>query len=132
MADHTDHTAAKTSTGYFGGPRANAGVVFIGASAYSCSTLLRLTLGAHPSIFYAGETNKIQYFGDRSAPLKKRVCRVRGPDCVVWGDLRVESGQDLYGYSRGAPGARSCSTRPRGSSGSNTRSQRFAGRSRFI
>lgn len=91
-----EYTIPKKLAGYFGDQRANAGVVFIGAAPYSGSTLLGLALGVHPSIFYAGETNKIQYIGDRSAPLKKRVCRVCGSDCVVWGDLRVESGQDLY------------------------------------
>lgn len=91
-----DHTVAKTSTNYVRGPRANAGVVFTGTAGHSGSTLLGLMLGAHPSIFHAGEADTTQYFGDQSVPLKKRVCRVCGPGCVVWGDLRVEPGQDLY------------------------------------
>jgi hypothetical protein len=91
-----DHIRARTSTSYFGGPRANSGVVFIGAAAHSGSTLLGFMLGSHPSIFHAGEANKTQYFADQSVPLKKRVCKVCGTDCVVWENLRVEPGQDLY------------------------------------
>lgn len=91
-----EYIAPKPSAGYSGGLRANAGVVFIGTAGHSGSTLLGLALGAHPSIFYAGEADTTQYFGDQSVPLKKRVCRVCGPECVVWGDLRVEPGQDLY------------------------------------
>ncbi|MGH3548602.1 MAG: sulfotransferase family protein [Pseudonocardiaceae bacterium] len=74
----------------------NTGVVFMGAAWYSGSTLLGVMLGAHPSIFYAGEAKKTWYFGDPDAPLKKRVCRLCGPDCVVWRDLRVAHGEDLY------------------------------------
>lgn len=84
------------STEYPSSHRMNTGVVFIGASWYSGSTLLGLMLGADSSIFYAGETNKFELFDNPSAPLKKRVCRLCGPGCLVWGDLRVESGEDLY------------------------------------
>jgi Sulfotransferase family len=76
--------------------RVNAGVIFIGAAAHSGSTLLGVMLGAHPLIFYAGEARKSRYFGDPSKPLKKRVCRLCGPGCVVWDDLSVEHGEDLY------------------------------------
>lgn len=76
--------------------RVNAGVVFTGATWYSGSTLLGLMLGAHSSIFFAGEANNTALFGDPSAPLKKRVCRLCGSGCTVWGDLRVECGKDLY------------------------------------
>jgi hypothetical protein len=78
------------------GQRVNTGVVFMGAAWYSGSTLLGVMLGAHPLIFYAGEANHTLGFGDPSAPLGKRGCRLCGPGCVVWGNLRVESGQDLY------------------------------------
>lgn len=68
----------------------------MGAAWHSGSTLLGIILGTHPSIFYAGEANKTLAFGYPSAPLEKRVCRLCGPGCVVWGDLRVEPGEDLY------------------------------------
>jgi hypothetical protein len=81
------------STGY---SRANTAVVFMSAARYSGSTLLGVMLGAHPSIFYAGEANKIWHFSDPSAPLKNRVCKLCGPGCAVWGDLRVDNDEDLY------------------------------------
>lgn len=76
--------------------RANVQVVFTGAAWYSGSTLLGLMLGAHPSIFYAGETNKTRTLNDPSAPLKRRVCRACGPGCAVWDGLRLADGEDLY------------------------------------
>ena len=76
--------------------RANAQVVFLGAAWYSGSTLLGLMLGAHPAIFYAGETNKTRTLNDPSAPLKRRVCRACGPGCEIWDGLRVAEGEDLY------------------------------------
>ncbi|MGH8899325.1 MAG: sulfotransferase family protein [Egibacteraceae bacterium] len=78
------------------GHRANAGVVFIGSAAHSGATLLGVMLGAHPSILYAGEAGKSLLLGNPSWPLKMRVCRLCGPDCVVWGNLRVTGGEDLY------------------------------------
>jgi hypothetical protein len=84
------------STGCRPAPRANTAVAFMSAARYSGSTLLGMMLGAHPSIFYAGEANKVWNFGDPNAPLKNRVCKLCGPDCSVWGDLRVDNGEDLY------------------------------------
>lgn len=84
------------STGHFRAPRANTAAVFMSAARYSGSTLLGMILGAHPSIFYAGEATKIWHFGDPSAPLKNRVCKLCGPGCTVWGNLRVDNGEDLY------------------------------------
>lgn len=78
------------------GHRVNAGVVFIGAAGHSGSTLLGLMLGTHPSIFYAGEAKKSMFFGDPNTPLRKRACKLCGPGCVVWGDLRMTNGEDLY------------------------------------
>lgn len=92
----TDQTTNEISAGCSFGQRVNTGVVFMGAAWYSGSTLLGVMLGAHPLIFYAGEANKTRFFGDPSAPLKKRVCRLCGSSCMVWGDLRVEPGEDLY------------------------------------
>jgi hypothetical protein len=76
--------------------RVNASVVFIGGAAHSGSTLLGLMFGVHPSILYAGEASKSLLLGNSSWPLKMRVCRLCGPDCAVWGNLRVSSGEDLY------------------------------------
>ncbi|MGH3600261.1 MAG: sulfotransferase family protein [Pseudonocardiaceae bacterium] len=92
----TDHTANEISAGYPAGQRANTGVVFIGAAWFSGSTLLGVMLGAHPSIFYAGEAKKTAFFSDPDVVLKKRVCRLCGPGCAVWGDLRLEPGEDMY------------------------------------
>jgi hypothetical protein len=78
------------------GRRANKRIVFIGAVGYSGSTLLGVMLGAHPLIFYAGEARKASYFDDPDAPIKDRVCRLCGPGCPVWGELRVAPGEDLY------------------------------------
>jgi len=74
----------------------NRGVVFVGAAWFSGSTLLGVMLGAHPSIFYAGEATKTRSFGDPTEPLKRRVCRVCGPDCPIWRDLPADSDADLY------------------------------------
>jgi hypothetical protein len=85
-----------TAAGPSAGRRANAQVVFIAAAWFSGSTLLGVMLGAHPSIFYAGEANKTRTLGDMTAPLKKRVCRICGPGCPVWQNLEVNGAQDLY------------------------------------
>lgn len=76
--------------------RANERAVFMGGAGRSGSTLLGLMLGAHPSIFYAGEAAKSLLLGDPSKPFNKRVCKLCGPGCAVWGDLQVASGEDLY------------------------------------
>ncbi|GAB4212206.1 MAG: hypothetical protein OHK0013_34720 [Sandaracinaceae bacterium] len=76
--------------------RANREVCFIGGAGHSGSTLLGLVLGAHPAIFYAGEARKSVFLGDLDKPLKKRVCKLCGPDCPVWGTLRPSAETDLY------------------------------------
>jgi Sulfotransferase family len=91
-----DKSADIASAEYLIGRRVNKRVVFIGAAWYSGSTLLGVMLGAHPSIFYAGEAKKTWYFNNPRAPLKKRVCRLCGPNCPVWRDLTVKEGEDLY------------------------------------
>jgi hypothetical protein len=68
----------------------------MGAASYSGSTLLGLMLGAHPSIFFAGEALVVRHFDNPSKSLERRACRLCGPGCSVWGDLRWEFGQDLY------------------------------------
>lgn len=67
---------------------------FIGGAGHSGSTLLGLALGAHPSVFYAGEARKSLFLGDERKPLRKRTCKVCGPDCRVWSDLELDA--DLY------------------------------------
>ena len=93
---NVDRAINTLSAGCSPGQRVNTGVLFMGAAWFSGSTLLGVMLGAHPSIFYAGEAKKTSYFGNPNAPLKKRACRLCGPSCVVWKNLRMEHGQDLY------------------------------------
>lgn len=71
-------------------------VVFIGGAGHSGSTLLGLMVGASPSVFYAGEARKSLFLGDETKPLKKRVCKLCGPSCRVWGDLDIPGDVDLY------------------------------------
>lgn len=71
-------------------------VVFIGGAGHSGSTLLGLMLGAHRDVFYAGEARKSLFLGDERKPLKKRVCKLCGPSCPIWGQLRLAPGKDLY------------------------------------
>jgi hypothetical protein len=74
--------------------RANARVCFIGGAGHSGSTLLGVMLGAHPRIFYAGEAKKSLFLGDETKPLKKRVCKLCGPACAIWGGLAIDG--DVY------------------------------------
>ena len=77
--------------------RANARVVFIGGAGHSGSTLLGLVLGAHPSMFYAGEANKSRSLGDGSTKLRKRTCKVCGETCRVWSGLEARLREvDVY------------------------------------
>lgn len=76
--------------------RSNTTAVFIGGAGHSGSTLLGLALGAHPHVFYAGEARKSTFFGNPKKPLRKRVCKVCGPDCAVWKDLALDAETDLY------------------------------------
>lgn len=76
----------------------NRVTAFVVGAGHSGSTLLGLMLGAHSEIFYAGEARKSLFLGDPSKPLKKRVCKLCGPSCVVWGTLRPAEHpeRDLY------------------------------------
>ena len=76
--------------------RANQKVCFVGGAGHSGSTLLGIALGSHPSVFYAGEARKSLFLGDERKPLRKRVCKVCGPECPVWGHLDRREGEDLY------------------------------------
>lgn len=55
-----------------------------------------MVLGSHPDVFYAGEAKKSRFLGDPKKPLRKRVCKLCGPDCEVWGDFVVPPKPDLY------------------------------------
>jgi len=72
------------------------GAVFIGGAGHSGSTLLGMLLGSHPSVFYAGEAAKTRYLGNPKAPARKRVCKLCGPDCRVWGDFVPAAAPHLY------------------------------------
>jgi hypothetical protein len=74
--------------------RLNTRVVFVGGAGHSGSTLLGLVLGAHPSVFYAGEANKSRGLGDASIALRKRTCKVCGESCRVWSS--IDRDLDLY------------------------------------
>ncbi len=76
--------------------RANEQVCFIAGAGHSGSTLLGLVLGSHPRVFYAGEARKSLFFGNERKALRKRMCKVCGPSCAVWGHLDRAPGEDLY------------------------------------
>ena len=76
--------------------RANERVCFISGAGHSGSTLLGLVLGSHPRIFYAGEARKSLFFGNERKALRKRMCKVCGEACPVWGELGRAPGEDLY------------------------------------
>lgn len=60
-------------------------VAFMCGAGHSGSTLFGLMLGSHPRAMYAGEAKKSVFLGDESKPRKKRVCKVCGEGCPVWG-----------------------------------------------
>ncbi|MEM9071144.1 MAG: sulfotransferase family protein [Myxococcota bacterium] len=76
--------------------RANHSTVFIAGAGHSGSTLLGLILGSREDAFYAGEAAKTRFLGDLRKPERKRVCKLCGPGCPIWGDFRVAPEPDLY------------------------------------
>ncbi|MCB9592633.1 MAG: sulfotransferase [Sandaracinaceae bacterium] len=76
--------------------RLNRLAVAIGGAGHSGSTLLGLVLGSHGDVFYAGEAKKSLFIGDEKKPLRKRVCKMCGPDCEVWSRFTVPPEPDLY------------------------------------
>lgn len=76
----------------------------IGAG-HSGSTLLGMMLGAHSSVFYAGEAKKSVFLGDPTKPKRKRECKLCGPSCKVWGELEGIEPHALYGRLRERTGA---------------------------
>lgn len=77
--------------------RRNDRVIFVGGAGHSGTTLLGLVLGAHPSVFYAGEANKSVHLGNEGTKARKRTCKVCGESCRVWSGLEARMREvDLY------------------------------------
>ena len=77
-----------------GGTRLKAGLIC--GAGHSGSTLLGMILGSHSHAFYMGEGGKVRYLGDKEKPLYKRVCKLCGESCPVWGDFCWDQAQPLY------------------------------------
>jgi len=71
-------------------------VTFIAGAPHSGSTLLGMILGAHTEVVYGGELRKSEFLGDETRPLKKRVCKLCGPECPIWGGLQHPLTPDVY------------------------------------
>lgn len=71
-------------------------VCFIGGAPHSGSTLLGMILGAHSDIVYGGELRKSAFLGDETKPLKKRVCKLCGLHCPIWGAMSAPLSPDVY------------------------------------
>lgn len=76
--------------------RVNRLGVAIAGAGHSGSTLLGLVLGSHDDAFYAGEAKKTTFFGDENKPLRKRVCKICGPECEVWSRFVSPPTPDLF------------------------------------
>ena len=76
--------------------RANRLGVAIAGAGHSGSTLLGLTLGSLEDVFYAGEAKKATFIGDETKPLRKRVCKICGPECSLWSRFVRPPTPDLY------------------------------------
>lgn len=70
--------------------------VMICGAGHSGSTLLGMILGSHTDAFYMGEGGKARYLGDGKKPLRKRVCKICGEDCPVWGGFEWDGASPLY------------------------------------
>ena len=70
--------------------------IAICAAGHSGSTLLGMVLGSHSAIFHAGEAKKSRFLDDPDKPLRKRVCKICGEGCPVWGELELPPRPDLY------------------------------------
>lgn len=70
--------------------------VSICGAGHSGSTLLGMLLGSHSLGFYMGEGAKVRYLGDKSKPLRKRVCKICGESCRIWGDFSWDRSAALY------------------------------------
>ncbi len=76
--------------------RINQKVCFISGAGHSGSTLLGFILGSHSHSFYAGEARKSLYLQNKEYPENKRVCKICGANCPVWGDFAIYDPLDLY------------------------------------
>ncbi|HBB31675.1 MAG TPA: sulfotransferase family protein [Cyanobacteria bacterium UBA8803] len=74
----------------------NKKVGFICGAGHSGSTLLGLILGSHTDCFYCGEAAKTKFLQDPNKQIKKRVCKICGSSCPVWGDLLLNDSTSLY------------------------------------
>ncbi|NEQ24618.1 MAG: sulfotransferase, partial [Microcoleus sp. SIO2G3] len=70
-------------------PRLSKKACFIAGAGHSGSTLLGFILGSHSQGFYCGEAAKSRYLQDDSKKLIKRVCKLCGENCQIWGDFQV-------------------------------------------
>ncbi|MEQ8440991.1 MAG: sulfotransferase [Alphaproteobacteria bacterium] len=73
----------------------NKAIMICGAG-HSGSTLLGFILGGLPHAFYMGEGAKLRYLRDERKPLRKRVCKLCGPDCSVWADFNYDPTLPVY------------------------------------
>jgi Sulfotransferase family len=76
--------------------RVSQKVCFIAGAGHSGSTLLGFILGSHTDGFYCGEAAKTKYLQDDTKKLSKRVCKICGTECPIWGSFSVNSATDLY------------------------------------
>lgn len=74
----------------------NCKIVFICGASHSGSTLLGSILGSHSKCFYAGETNKTQFFGIEGEISVDKNCKICGPNCRIWSVYDSNSSVDLY------------------------------------
>lgn len=65
-------------------------------AGHSGSTLLGLMVGSHSRAFYAGECAKVRYLADPTKAERKRVCKLCGPGCRIWGDFDWDAERPLY------------------------------------
>jgi len=70
--------------------------VMICGAGHSGSTLLGFVLGSFPNAFYIGEGAKLRYLHDERKPLRKRVCKICGPDCAVWSTFKWDQSKPAY------------------------------------
>lgn len=76
--------------------RVNCKIVFICGSSHSGSTLLGSILGSHSKCFYAGETNKTQFYNIKGEISVDKNCKICGPTCRIWSVYDSNSSVDLY------------------------------------
>ena len=78
------------------GERVNRKACLITGAGHSGSTVLGMVLGRHPDCFYAGEAGKTRYLHDPRKDERKRVCKLCGAGCPIWGPFVADPTHDLY------------------------------------